>query len=350
MSITTNRRAIAALAMVAIMVLGVFATPALAAAPSVSDGTDTGAPTDSTSGLNDGDTITYNASTNTTLTYQADSANSSVTILQNGTELETFENGTAEEMEFVGTDDANDHYIDFTLADDESGYEGIEADPGETVTLTYQITNDTTLDNPDTFNVTVNWDNHENKSFDRYESGDVETADAGLWQSYTAGIPLIGATNLSSTPAQAEADVGVAGADTETVTVYVADGDAQDALAATHESAGDSGLSWFGTAAVDGSLVPVIASGEDGPDWVDTDERTYLTVNEAGDEVIVHNAGDTLGDDTESATLSTIGAEQANIGQIWSLTGDYDASYTQRLSAFTAGEFAVGGDQFEIGE
>jgi len=335
-----NRRAILALALVVIVAVGTSGL-AIGAAPSVdSETTDTA----TTSELNDGNTITYNASTNTTLQYSADSANSSVEILQNGTTLETFEN-TSDPPEFEVTDATND-YINFTIADDETGYSGVEAGAGENVTLTYRLINDSELDNPDTNNVTVFWENHANKSFIRGDSGDTETDEPGF--SLTAAAPLIGEDNRTD-PAKVEQDIGVAGSDQDEITVYVETTDGEDALSDTYDAADEAGtVTYDGWVTLEGDFVPVLASEDDAPDWLETDTDTYATVSEDGSEVVIHNAGTSLGEDTENATVQVVGSEEMGIFEIAGMLDEYGASTLTKWRAATNGEGPFGDDQFEV--
>jgi len=323
-------RPIAALAMVAIMLL---ATAGLGAATSPTVHTSGDGTVSDTSEITDGATITYNSSTNSTLTYRADSNNSSVTVLQNGTVLETFENGTDDEIAFVAHNaTSGNDYLNFTLADDETGYPGIEAAPGENVTLTYRISNDTSLDNPDTTNVTVYWDNDGNLTFTRFDSDHVETADRGTLGALATSILYL-SSNVSVDPAQAEREsVSVNGDTQDAVTVHVADADAQDALSETHTLATDTGLSWMGTASIGGDAVPVLAAGEDGPDWLG-DNQTYATVSESGGEVVVHNAGDSLASDDSEVTINTVGSEAAGFWYAQSLVRSYDGGLGAAVSA-----------------
>jgi len=327
------------------LVLLVAAAAALAMAASAS--IPTGGPfidaestnTTTTSDLTNKSTVTYNATTNSTLSFNitnADGSNMEVKVLQNGTLLETFDNASSE-MSFDGNfSDGSSNYANYynlTLGDDGDGYTGVVADAGENVTLTYRIIDDTSVSSPGKKNVTVYWQNDDNQSFARYESGDVETSELGTLPSFAANIPVFGG-NISNGPAQAEAEgIGVNNDEQEQITLHVADADAQDALAETHSLALDNGISWMGTASVNGTAVPIVASGEDGAEWLETDNETYVSVNDAGDEVVVHNAGDVLGDSQSAATVKIVGAENAGFTYARSLAGDYGAGFLQANGA-----------------
>ncbi len=343
-----NRRVLVTLAIVAVVVAGTSGL-AYAAAPSVSSGTDTGAPTGSDSELKAGDTITYNESTNSTLTYQADSPNSSVEIRQNGSYLlSTFENGTADEMTLIGTDDGGDEYINLTLADDETAYAGVEADAGANITMEYRLINDTELDNPDTTNVTLYWENDDNKSFIRGESDETETAEVGLTASIASSIPLVGSKNTTN-PAKVEQDIGVNGADQEEITVYVESTDAEDALTETYDSAdADSDVTYDGWVTVEGEFVPVLSSADNAPDWIETDNETYATVNSDGSEVVIHNAGDKLDSNTENATVQVVGNEAMSIFQIKGMVKSYGGDLVTQVSEMLGGEATSVRDQFSV--
>ena len=340
-----SKRALVSLVVAALVVVGTSGV-AFAAAPSVdSETTDTA----TTSEVTDGATIQYNASTNSTLQYSADSANSSVIILQNGTQLSEYQN-TSNPAEFEVTDATND-YINFTVADDETAYSGVEADAGETVALTYRLVNDTNVDSPDTTNVTVNWANDANKSFVRGESSDTETADPGFGVSIATWVPLVGAAGDDIIdPASVEDEIGVAGSNQEEITVYVESSDGQDALTETYDAADEAGaVTYDGWVALEGEFVPVLSSESDAPDWVATDDDTYATISDDGSEVVIHNAGSSLGDNTENATVQVVGNEKMDPFEIRGMLNDYGAGTLETIRAMVTGDkTAAFGDQFEV--
>ena len=300
---TLNRRAILALVLAAVVVVGTGGV-AFGAAPTVdSESTETS----STSELTDGSTVTYNASTNSTLEYSADSNNSSVKIIQadpGNYTLSEFQNGSSPSELSVQDGSANN--INFTIADDETGYEGVEAGAGENVTLYYRLLNDTNVDSPDTTNVTIYWENDDNKSFIRGEAGETETADVGLTVSFASSLPLVGSENTTE-PAKVEQDIGVNGSDQESITVSVESSDGQDALTETYDAADEAGaVTYDGWVTLDGEFVPVLSSESDAPDWVATGDDTYATVSDDGSEVVIYNAGSSLGDNTEKDRKSVV--------------------------------------------
>lgn len=342
-----SKRALVSLVVAALVVVGTSGV-AFAAAPTVdSESTDTA----TTSEVTDGATIQYNASTNSTLQYSADSTNSSVSILQNGTQLSEYQN-TSNPAAFEVTD-ATNNYINFTVADDETAYSGVEADAGETVSLTYRLVNDTNVDSPDTNNVTVNWANDKNKSFVRGESSETETADPGFVAETLSSVPLIGSEDNNVTdPASVEDEIGVAGSNQEEITVYIESSNGQDALTETYDAADEAGaVTYDGWVTLDGEFVPVLSSESDAPDWVDTSENTYATLSEDGSQAVIHNAGDTLGDDTENATVRMTGNEKMDPFEIRGMLTDYGAGTLETVRAMITGDkTAAFSDQFAVKE
>lgn len=305
--------------------------------------TDTQNATSSTSEITDGTTITYNSSTNSTLQINGTTGNTSYEILQGDYTLSEYENASDPD-EITTVDGANNH-TNLTLPDDETGYDGIEAGAGENVTLEYRVYNDSSLDNPESINVTVYWENSPRKSFIRAESNETETAEPGLVARTTASIPLIGAENTTD-PAQIEDEIGVNGSNQSTLTVWVEDSSAQDALEETYDDADESEtVTYSGWVTVDGEFVPVVSEESNAPDWVETDNESYAVVADDGERVDVYNADDPLSDDEENATVVVTGNEEMNIFEISGMLKEYGATTIERAGAMINGEVGVR-DQF----
>lgn len=299
--------------------------------------------TTSQSEITDGTTITYNESTNSTLQVNGTTANTSIEILQGTYTLSEYEN--ASDPDEISTVDGANNHTNLTLPDDETGYDGIEAGAGENVTLEYRIYNDSSLDDPESINATVYWENSPTKSFVRAESNETETEEPGLVARTTASIPLVGAENTTD-PAQIEDEIGVNGSNQSTLTVWVEDSSAQDALEETYDDADESEtVTYTGWVTVDGEFVPVVSDESNAPDWVETDDESYAVVSDDGERVDVYNADDQLGNDTENATVVVTGNEQMNIMEVWDMTKEYGASTLTRASAVIDAEVGVR-DQF----
>ncbi len=336
---TSTKRAILALFVALAVIVGTSGL-AFAAAPTV-DSESTA--TSSTSELNDGNTITYNESTETTLQASFDSSNGAFKILQNGTELSEFQNESAAEIT-VTNGSAN--YLNLTLADDETGLSGVEADAGESVALEYRMLNDTSLSNPDTSNISVTWANDANTSFVRVESGDTETGDVSRFASLASSVPLVGDDNTTDPAKVEESDIGVNGADQDQITVWVEDSSAQDALDETNTEA--DGVAYMGSAEVDGTLVPIISAESAAPDWVDTNEDAYVMISDDGERVDIYNAGDVVGDSAATVDVDLQGHEQLNFGEIRTMLSNYGETGVSAVwTAATNGELVTIGDQFE---
>jgi len=296
----------------------------------------------------DGATITYNESTDSTLQVNGTAANTSFEILQDGYTLSEYENESSPE-EITVVNAAEDH-LNLTLADDETGYTGIEAGAGENVTLTYRVYNDSSLDNPEEINLTVHWENDGNKSFIRGDSDATETADPSFAASTLASVPLIGTDSDNVTdPALVEHDIGVNGDDQDEITIWIEESAGEDAVTETYDDAdAASAVSYKGWVTVDGAFVPVLASEDDAPDWLDTDSQAYAIVESDGNKVVVHNAGDKLGSDTENAKVQVASNEPMNIFEIAGMLDEYGASTLTKWTTAVGGEVSALDDQFEV--
>lgn len=311
-------------AVLLVCVLAVASMGAFAAAPSVdSETTDT----TTTSDLTAGDTIQYNATTTSTLSFSADSANGSVAVYQNGTELAVYTNDS-DLVEHVSTASGT-YYFNATFSDDASDFDGIEAGAGETVDLKLQMRNDSSLDNPDVTNITVSFANDDNITFARLDSGETEIGSAGTLASTLASIPVIGDGNVTD-PATASQSIDVNGADQEEIIMEVTDADAQDAL--SNSVSGLSGVTWTSYATLDGDVIPVVSSSSDAPSWLDTDSEAYVTVADDGTSATVHNAGDAIDSGTTSADLELIGSKDLGTWGIRNVISSYGGGWLTQIT------------------
>jgi len=176
-NITTRKSAIF-LALVVLLSAGIGGV--MAAAPTVDTETTN---TASTSDLTDGGTQTYNDTTSTTLNWSADSPNASVEIMQDG---ETLFEASPEPYEAVDTDSSGSNdtwYYNVSLADDTSDYDGLEVGADENVTLNVTLTNDTSVDSPDTTNISYEFQNSEDTAFIASENPEGEDEEEGFFSS-----------------------------------------------------------------------------------------------------------------------------------------------------------------------
>ncbi|WP_135306369.1 hypothetical protein [Haloarcula amylovorans] len=341
----------AALAVVG-LVMTAIAGPAMAAAPSVdSESTDT----TTTSEVTAGSTQTYNDSTNSTLSYSADSNSTGVDVQQGDRTLESYEQNSSDVLEWQTTATST-YYVNATFADDASDYTGIEADAGENVDLTAEIINDTSLGaDADTTNVSYTFANDANTSFIYYNDSETETATistwsvAGLASSLSTVNPFANSTDDSDAgPARIEQEIGVNGDSQDKIHVYTGNSDAASSLAKVYDASDTSdGVAYLGTTTVNGKVVPMMAEGAEAPEWVDTSEDAYMTIQEDGKMATVHNAGSLMDSDDETATVKITANEKMDFADAESMFSSYDYDGNVWYAAFTNGEYFGGNPTFE---
>ena len=337
--------------LLAMLVMLAMAGGAMAAAPTVDTETTN---TSETTELNDAGTQMYNATTETRLSWEADSPNSSIEIAHDGDVLfeASPENYSAADSGTDGTLDL--WYYNVSLADDGSDYQGLEVGAGESLTLNVTITNNTEASSPDTTNISYTFANTEGTAWIASEAPESEDTSGGLFGSLSTGFGLLSDSNDSE-------DVGtVVSTDSTTVTENTTEvqldtlnSNLTDAFSASTSDASEGDLIWSSYSQVsvedgDSQYVPVFyQSASDDVEWLNTSEDAYATIAEDGSTMTVHNPNALLDDDQSSATLdvTTVGDEALGWGNARStLSSDmYDASATDVWTS-TIGAMDIGGN------
>lgn len=329
---TSNPKRVASLALAALVVAGFVAGGALATAPPDFDveTTDTASTTD----ISSGGTQTYNESTTSYVQFNSTSNATALDVYQgSGADRRLLNEWDNDSMTFVGSA-ASVYYWNKSLADDGSDYPGLEADAGESVTLEAMAINDTGATNPATVNHSWTFSVGANTSFINYNDSETATAEASSFQLATLN-PFANESDAGA--ANVEQDIGVNGADQDTIEIHIANADAQDSMAEVYDLSDESDtVTYMATAEIDGEFVPVMAAGADAPDWVDTSEDAYITVSETGESATVHNAGAVLSDSDTTATVDITANEAMNAGQAVDMFESYD-----RDNPFIAGYLAT---------
>jgi hypothetical protein len=332
-TITTKTGALAVVALLLTAGLG-------AASVSVdSSGTDA---TTSTSQLQDGTTIEMNASDESYVVQG---------ITENGTELafEVEHNGVRyyrnTSMVDVGAGTEGTHW-NGTIT--EANLKKVPANAGENVTVDVTVYNKSNTSDATTFQVYLN--NSEDRAVATVTDAVANDSDAvefGNVQSVfgldVSSIPLLSSQTTDVEPVQAERSVSVT-ENTSQIDVYFRNSSTQDAFSASVPD-DPTGVIYTSSVAVDDEFVPIVASSDDLPDYVDEDEDAYAVLEDDGSSMTIENA-DSLTDGTETFDIVAVGNEQMNAGQVRSMLQNYDASTTTVLiESLTARDF--NGDPFE---
>jgi len=319
-----KHKTVAALAIVGLIVAS--SGLVMATAPTVdSESTDT----TSTSDLTDTSTQTYNTTTNSTLSYSQDSNSTALAVHQGDRELAEYGSNSSDVVEYQSVASGT-YYFNGTVDDDASDYTGLEADAGESVTLDMEMIN--TGDDPATnTTIDITYQNGANVSFVHVNDTETMVADstgAGI----RASIFALGGNDSDAGAAEVEDEIGVNGDAQETVTVNIANSDAQDSAAAVYDATeGTESFSTVAVASFGGETIPVLAAGQDMPSWMDED-MTYATVSEDGSTVTVENAGEALSDDDTEAEFSMTANDGIGFWQASSLASDYGAGNIDQFS------------------
>lgn len=298
---------------------GGMAGIAMAASPTLDTETSN---TSQTTDLEDGDTQEYNTSTSSNFSWSADSENSSLEVIQGN---ETIVEMSPDSYDAADTDTSGSNdtwYYNYEFADDGSDYDGLEADANENVTLTFQVTNDTEAESPDTSNFTVYFQNGEEMSF--VNADDVETADTGMFGSFS--IPVIGDDN--------ESDSEVIGATRTTETVGVTENTSEvsfdvqssnlsDSFSESFAEKSSGDLLWASTVSVNGDYVPVYYQSTGDQEWLD-DNETYATISSDGSTMTLHNAGESAEDG--ELEIEAVGNQKLGMTNAQGMLRSYGAS------------------------
>lgn len=320
---------------------------ALAAAPTVdTESTNTTETTE----INDAGTQMYNATSDTRLSWEADSPNSSIEISQDGDVLME-----ASPENYSAVDSGSDGNLDLwfynvTLADDGSDYEGLEVGAGQNVTLNVTITNDTAAASPDTTNISYTFANSEEQALIASESPESEEDDSGLFGSLSTGFGVLGNDSDDDAGTTLSTDSTTVTENTETVTLDTMNSNLTDAFEASTSDASSGDLVWSSYTQVsvddDAQYLPVFYEESSDKSWLNTSEDAYATLSSDGQTMTVHNPDALLDDDQSSATMdvTTVGDEQLGLRNSASMFSNYDAGFTKStIGAF--GALDVNGDQ-----
>ncbi len=295
------------LLLVLVTVLAVASGGVYAADPTVNtETTDTSYTTE----FEDGDTQAYNTTTSSNISWSADSENSKIVIEQGN---DTLYSATPDhEDEASGT-----YYYNATLADDGSDYSGLDADAGESVDLNVTLINNTEADDPDETNISFTFANGEEVAFEDVEDGDVqEPAEGGFLASLTS-------SDDSSDKAKTDSTVGIAGNETETVTMSVAGTPMADALDASAENTESGDVIWASATSVEGEYIAVANSEAPDSDWFD-DSGTYATYDSDAQTLTIHNLDERVDEDAKDVELSATGNDGLGVFNTASMIQYYD--------------------------
>ncbi|MDS0279991.1 hypothetical protein NDI85_19590 [Halomicroarcula sp. S1AR25-4] len=334
----------------ALAVLVATPTVVMATAPSLdTETTDTAGTTE----IDGTYTQTYNESTHSFLNTSQDSNQTATELRQGDRLLANYSLNDSANVQHVSTASGT-YYHSTELADDGSDYPGLEADAGESVTLEARSIN--LADSPHTTtNASYTFDVGPNTSFVYYNDSETETAEISTW-SVSGLAASLSSVNVFSDdsndseagPARVEQEIGVNGDSQDEIIVTVANSDAQDSMAAVYDASDTSGgVAYLGTAMVNGEVVPMMAEGADAPDWVDTSEDAYMTIEEDGQTATVHNAGAVMDSDDTTATVEITANEKMDFGDAQSMYKAYDYDGSVWYAAFSNGEYFGGNPDYE---
>lgn len=297
-----------------LLVMSVFAGGAglaTAAAPTAGDTTGS-----TSADITDGGSQTYNETTTSDLPWSADSPNASIEITQDGETLfeASPENYSAADTGSDGNLDT--WYYNVSVADDGSDYSGLDADAGESVTLNITITNDTTVDNPDTTNISFTFSNGQVEAFEDVSDDSVQTASGGY----------LSFLSDNETKAKSDSTVGISGNQTETVTMNVAGTPMADALDVSAEATESGDVMWGSASSLNGDYVVVANSEAPDTDWFN-DSAAYATYDADAQTLTYHNVDEWVDSDAQDVELSATGNDGLGIFNTASMMTNYDAGW-----------------------
>jgi len=301
----------------------------MAASPSLdTETTDTSTTTE----LDGTSTQTYNESTASDLNYSQDSNQTEVTIYQgsatDGRELVTYDN-TSDVLEF-DSEASGTYYWSASFADDAADYTGIEADAGESVDVTAQLTN--LGDDPETYNnVTFTFQNDDNVSFANANDSETKVADT-TGTEFRSAFSLNDSEDDAGTAEVEEESIGVNGDNQDEIVLNIENADAQASATEVFDANEDAeSPSTLAIANVEGESVMVFAEGQDTPEWFDEDENAYVTVSDDGQTATVQNAGELLDEDDTEADITLTANDKIGFNEAFGLARNYDASRTEAV-------------------
>jgi hypothetical protein len=285
---------------------------ALAAAPTVDTETTN---TSTTSDLTNGDTQAYNATTNSTIAWSADSTDSKIIIEQGN---DTLYSDTPESY----SSSSGTYYYNTTVDDDGSDYSGLDADAGESVTLNVTFINDTTAANPDTTNISFTFANGQVEAFEDVGASSVETpSDGGTFS--VASLAFW--SDNDTDPAKTDSTVGIDGNQTETVTMSVAGTNMADALDVAAESTESGDVIWASAASLEGDYLVMTNSEAPDTDWFN-DSAAYATFDADSEKLRYHNVDEWTDADAKDVELSATGNDGLGLSNTASMLQNYEMS------------------------
>ncbi len=283
----------------------------MAAAPTVDPAGGT-----QSSDITDGGTQTYNQTTNSNISWSADSNNTKIVVEQGNDTL-----FTATPEPYAHNSSGNeDSFYNVSLADDGSDYDGLDADAGEDVTLNVTLINNTEVDNPNETNISYTFANGNEVAFEDVEDGDVQEPEDGYFSS-----------DDSSDKAKTDSTVGIAGNETDTVIVSVAGTPMADALDASAEDTESGDIIWGSATGLEDGYVLISNSEAPDTEWFD-DDSAYATYDSDAQTLTYHNVNERVDEDAKDVELSATGNDGLGLFNMASMLQSYDASTTTAWS------------------
>ncbi len=307
------------LVLVGLMCLGMSIVPAaMGAAPVVdTETTDTSTTSDIT-GSTTVDPFEANSSKTSAFEFEVDSTNPEVWLIDDATGETVRVYGASAFNQTYANDTEDSYYYRKTFSHDE--FATISGVTGENSSVTLRIYNNSSVDNPDTTNVTFELAQSE-RTVVRAGQSALDNGDADLVQYSPIGTDALDVLTRDATEIETTTSIPGNG----TVTVVGANSTVADRLSTSAEGA--SSGDWIGTTIlnVNGEYVRVFQS--EVPDGWDTSD-TYA-VYDSGDGTVTAY----IGDDIEASSDATV-ALDANKGRLALIRSYGLTAYTASLIGF----------------
>ncbi len=267
--------------------------------------------------ITDGGTQSYNATTNSTIPWSADSQNSEIVIEQGN---DTLYSATPTNYSYNST--SGTYYYNVTVDDDGSDYSGLDADAGESVTLNVTFTNNTEAASPNTTNISFTFANGQVEAFEDVDVSSVETpSDSGTFS--VASLAFW--SDNETDPAKTDSTVDISGNDTETITMSVAETPMADALGVAAESTESGDVIWASAASLEGDYLVMTNSEAPDTDWFN-DSATYATYDADAQTLTYHNVDEWTDADAKDVELSATGNDGLGLTNTASMLQNYEMS------------------------
>lgn len=287
---------------------------AMAAAPSVDTSTTDDTPNQS-SDIVDNGAQTYNQTTNSNLSWSADSKNSKVVISQDNETIYSAAPTAYHTNTTTGTS-----YYNVSLADDGSSYSGLEAGANENATLNVTFINNTQASSPDETNITYTFANGAREAFVDVDNPTTPPEEDGTFSSLA-----IWKDDDATPPADAEKTFAVAGNQTKEVTIDIGGTAMDDAFGAATENTDAGDIIWASEAGLEGDWMVVYDSEKGDQEWLD-DNATYMTYDADSTSLTIHNADERIDEDALDAELTVSGNDGLGLFATAGMLSDYGAS------------------------